>query len=233
MNYGPAGSNEIGVLFVEGDGSTGLAELNGTGNTQGDWVTGTPYPILDDAAIGNLYQIGYYPTMYGICPNRTVYEIGTGSVSALLSALQQNCGVGSFSGSQDNIGVDEGSTQVCISGGNADVTATVHNYGSNMVMNMTAELFEVGNPTAIQSLPWSGVLPPNQTTNVQFAALTNITAAANYQVTVSNPNGNVDNKPTGIQIIGNFLDESSILNFAHMFQTSTNWHMHTPEGVKE
>ena len=43
----------------------------------------------------------------------------------------------------------------------------------------------------------------------------------------------IDNKPTGIQIIGNFLDESSILNFAHMFQTSTNWHMHTPEGVKE
>jgi len=50
---------------------------------------------------------------------------------------------------------------------------------------------------------------------------------------ISIPNGNVDNKPTGIQIIGNFLDESSILNFAHMFQTSTNWHMHTPEGVKE
>ena len=50
---------------------------------------------------------------------------------------------------------------------------------------------------------------------------------------ISIPNGNIDNKPTGIQIIGNFLDESSILNFAHMFQTSTNWHMHTPEGVKE
>ena len=49
---------------------------------------------------------------------------------------------------------------------------------------------------------------------------------------ISIPNGNIDNKPTGIQIIGNFLDESSILNFAHMFQTSTNWHMHTPEGVK-
>jgi len=50
---------------------------------------------------------------------------------------------------------------------------------------------------------------------------------------ISIPNGNIDNKPTGIQIIGNFLDESSILNFAHMFQTSTNWHMHTPEGVKK
>ena len=50
---------------------------------------------------------------------------------------------------------------------------------------------------------------------------------------MSVPNGNLDNKPTGIQIIGNFLDESSILNFGHMFQKSTNWHMYTPDGVKQ
>ena len=48
---------------------------------------------------------------------------------------------------------------------------------------------------------------------------------------MSLPNGNIDNKPIGLQIIGNFLDESSILNFAHMYQTKTNWHMLTPEGV--
>ena len=48
MNYGMGGSGEIGILFVEGDGSTGLADLQGTGNTAGDWVTGTPYPIIDD-----------------------------------------------------------------------------------------------------------------------------------------------------------------------------------------
>ena len=50
---------------------------------------------------------------------------------------------------------------------------------------------------------------------------------------MSLPNGNISNKPTGLQIIGNFLDESSILNFAHMYQNQTNWHMYTPEGVKE
>ena len=50
---------------------------------------------------------------------------------------------------------------------------------------------------------------------------------------MSLPNGNIDNKPIGLQIIGNFLDEGSILNFAHMYQTKTNWHMYTPEGVKE
>ena len=50
---------------------------------------------------------------------------------------------------------------------------------------------------------------------------------------MSVPNGSVDKKPIGLQIIGNFLDESSILNFAHMYQSKTNWHMHTPEGEKK
>ncbi len=50
---------------------------------------------------------------------------------------------------------------------------------------------------------------------------------------MSLPNGNINEKPIGLQIIGNFLDESTILNFGHMYQTKTNWHMHTPDGVKK
>jgi len=50
---------------------------------------------------------------------------------------------------------------------------------------------------------------------------------------MSIPNGNIDNKPVGLQIIGNFLDESTILNFAHMYQKATNWQNYTPEGVKQ
>ena len=50
---------------------------------------------------------------------------------------------------------------------------------------------------------------------------------------MSIPNGNIDNKPIGLQIIGNFLDESTILNFAHIYQTTTNWHNYTPEGLKQ
>ena len=50
---------------------------------------------------------------------------------------------------------------------------------------------------------------------------------------MSLPNGNINNRPLGLQIIGNFLDESSILNFAHMYQNVTNWHMHTPDGLRK
>ena len=48
--YGPEGTNDP-CFFIEGDNTTDNDDLNGTGtNTQGDWVTGTPYPIIDNAA---------------------------------------------------------------------------------------------------------------------------------------------------------------------------------------
>jgi aspartyl-tRNA(Asn)/glutamyl-tRNA(Gln) amidotransferase subunit A len=49
---------------------------------------------------------------------------------------------------------------------------------------------------------------------------------------MSIPNGIVDNKPIGLQLIGNFLDESRLLQAAHNFQISTDWHLKTPSSNK-
>jgi aspartyl-tRNA(Asn)/glutamyl-tRNA(Gln) amidotransferase subunit A len=49
---------------------------------------------------------------------------------------------------------------------------------------------------------------------------------------MSIPNGMVDHKPIGLQLIGNFLDESRLLQAAHNFQISTDWHLKTPTGNK-
>ena len=65
--YGPEGSDEVIVLFIEGDPTTTAADLNGTGtNTQGNWVAGTNYPIIDGSNVGSLYQITYFPTVFRI-----------------------------------------------------------------------------------------------------------------------------------------------------------------------
>ena len=45
---------------------------------------------------------------------------------------------------------------------------------------------------------------------------------------LSIPNGMVDGKPIGLQLIGNFLQESKLLQIAHNFQISTDWHLKTP-----
>ena len=74
------GDQQWKVLFVEGDGGTDLADLQGTGtNTVGDWITGTLFPIMNPPYGVGLndfkteYNITFYPTLYLICPNKKVY----------------------------------------------------------------------------------------------------------------------------------------------------------------
>lgn len=47
---------------------------------------------------------------------------------------------------------------------------------------------------------------------------------------MSIPAGFVNDLPVGLQIIGNYFDEARLLNVAHKFQQSTNWHERIPEG---
>lgn len=37
--------------------------------------------------------------------------------------------------------------------------------------------------------------------------------------------------PVGMQLIGNYLQESRLLNAAHRLQQATDWHTRTPAGI--
>ena len=90
--YGPDGTNEIRVFYIESDDTTTDADLNGTGgNTQGDWVTGTTYPIIDNASnIFDSYSNTYYPTIYTVCPSRILSESGQASIAGHTEVFQSN-----------------------------------------------------------------------------------------------------------------------------------------------
>ncbi|MFV2056175.1 MAG: Asp-tRNA(Asn)/Glu-tRNA(Gln) amidotransferase subunit GatA [Thiohalomonadales bacterium] len=49
---------------------------------------------------------------------------------------------------------------------------------------------------------------------------------------ISIPAGLVDGLPIGLQIIGNYFQEAKILNIAHQFQQTTNWHTEMPDAFK-
>lgn len=78
--HGPGGDNKARVLFIEGDPNTNTNCLYGSAGcnnyTPGNWVAGTPFPIIDNAKIADTFQVNYYPTIFVICPNRKVYEVG-------------------------------------------------------------------------------------------------------------------------------------------------------------
>ena len=49
---------------------------------------------------------------------------------------------------------------------------------------------------------------------------------------MSVPAGFVENKPVGLQIIGNYFKEAQLLNVAHQYQQVTNWHQQPPKGFE-
>jgi hypothetical protein len=110
INHGPAGmpnvspntTDDVMVFMIEGDANTTSADLNGTGSsTTGDWVTGTPYPIIDDASMTSAYQIGYWPTIYTVCSNGIINESGQTTTEAHY-ALAIECAIASLDYQAEN-----------------------------------------------------------------------------------------------------------------------------------
>lgn len=110
--YGPSGTGEVMVFFIEADPATNVACLYGpagcNASTQGNWVAGTPYPIIDDATgqIRNDYAIGYFPTLYSVCPDGKVYEAGQIGVSGWEDWIQ-SCSLAATHSSTDAVCVPE------------------------------------------------------------------------------------------------------------------------------
>ena len=46
---------------------------------------------------------------------------------------------------------------------------------------------------------------------------------------ISLPAGFIEDLPAGIQLIGNYFDEATLLNLGHQFQAQTEWHKRVPE----
>lgn len=193
--YGPLGTNEVMVFMVEGDGTTNTQCLYGpsgcNSSTQGNWVNGTPYPIIDNATIANQLQISYFPTIYMVCPDRIIREVGQLS-TAQLYAQKSNC-------SQSSQPVDAGITNssVCLNGTLAsctdvDVSYRLCNYGANPLTACDVNLAVPGTSTQ-QSYHWTGSLNTYESTVLTFS---NVSAppGASYQavITTSNPNGTTD-----------------------------------------
>ena len=69
QNYGPNGTDEMRVLWVEGDPSTDVSLIYGGSGSQGNWTAGVSYPIANNNDISDLYDVTGYPTVLLICPS--------------------------------------------------------------------------------------------------------------------------------------------------------------------
>lgn len=185
--YGPAGTNEMMVFYVEGDQSTTLADLQGTGgNTQGDWVTGTPYPIIDDdGTINNAYAIGYFPTIYLICPNRIVKEVGQ-KTAAQIYAETGNCKSATTS-NDPSLLLYTGDNMSC-----AAVTAKVklQNMGTSALTSCTIEVKD--GSTVLATKNWTGNLATYEVEEVTIGSVA-LSGTVNASIVISSTDDDASN----------------------------------------
>jgi len=202
IHHGPAGypnvdpntTDDVMVFFIEGDQGS-LADLNGGSGSQGDWVTGTPYPIIPTYAGSNSnqvtsdYQIGYWPTCYMICPDRLTSEPTQPAnpynlISACPAPASENNDARTFDYT--------GETLTCE--GDLVPEIMIQNYG---LINLTSLTIEVSvNGIVMSTTPWTGNLTTYATDNVTLPALTGL--ASNDAVTINTtmPNGVADADPS-------------------------------------
>ena len=77
QSFGPQGTNQLRVIFYEGDASTTMDDIQGSGsNTQGDWTEGISFPIVNESPLSldlNVWAPLGFPTVNVIRPSD--YEI--------------------------------------------------------------------------------------------------------------------------------------------------------------
>ena len=202
MNHGPAGypnvsantTDDVMVFFIEGDGGT-LDELNGGAGSQGDWVTGTPYPILptypgsNSDQVTSDYQIGYWPTVYQVCPDRIVTECGQ---SANPYSLVSACPAPASNDNDARTFDYAGETLSC--DGDLIPEIMIQNYGLTYLTSLTIEVSV--NGTIVSSTPWSGSLTTYGTENITLPTLTGLNPNDAVTINTTYPNGTADADPS-------------------------------------
>lgn len=198
--YGPDGTDELMVFMIEGDPNTNIECLyNQPGcnsSTLGDWVTGTPYPIINDDFIANDYKIGYWPTLYHICPNRIVTELPQPPASAIY-AVNSTCTPPSGVNNAGILDYTGFSGVFCVS---TMVTPSIlmQNLGSDPLTSAKVELRLNGNIQ--ETLDWTGNLLPFQLETISFSEVT-IMEDTEIEINILEANGTTDDDNTNNSVI--------------------------------
>jgi len=223
--YGPDGTNEVMVFYIEGDGASTLDELNGIGaGTQGDWVDGTAYPIILTQAgypsfqAVNDYEIAYFPTIYRVCQNRIVDEVGQLSTAALYATIDE-CASASVN-VDPSILTYNGSTASC---SEMDIEVTIQNMGFDVLTACTITAFADGIEVA--SVDWTGSLDTYEIDDVTVGTFTPTAANTDLSIEITSADENALNNVFATDI----TYEDNVTQILHLelktdnYPTETRW----------
>ncbi len=174
--HGPNGANDAQVFYIESDWSTGMNDLLGlTPASQGNWVANIDFPLIDLAPgnnTANNYDINYYPTLYAVCSDHTLYELGQVPASVWASFIT-SCGMEAHpDGIQPALCAGQGSATVEATGGNLPYSYNWSNGGSTQTISgLSAGTYHVTVTEAYGKMSVVDFVVPGATSTVSVSGL--------------------------------------------------------------
>lgn len=189
-SIGYGGSGDVFIAGVEADSGEPEADMDGGGSSQGDWITGTPYPMCNDDVIAGMMNLAYYPTLILICPDRTVTEVGQVNQAAWEAAVADCGGVATDANDLRVITNNTPATAITCGGGSTTVSfeVVIQNYSTaNITGSKTVTVLDGATP--VGSTTVSVNLDPYEATT---ATVDVSLAAGTYSYTTAITNSDDD-----------------------------------------
>jgi len=215
--HGPAGlagvdpytTNDVVVLFVQGEPTSHLAELYGdvaggailfttteipySNVTQGNWVANTLYPIIDDttstdpvvgtAALNAAWNITYFPTVYMICRDHLVHVMTQPTAAEAYAAALATCPTYPPSSTADVKATGYTGTGYFFC--NATPSVSFQNYSTTTLTSATITVKDASGAT-VTTQPWTGSLAPYAVTTAPLTSFAGTSFGAyKYNVTTT------------------------------------------------
>jgi len=195
-DFGPDGTDEFMVFFIDGDAGSSVSLLNGGGGSQGNWVIGTPYPIIgpngQGSSVASNYTFPGYPTLFLHCGTGIAPEIQRNEKWVFWNEVI-NCSQSFQWQNDDATLLLHHGMKICTDGNEPDVEI----YNASAYVNLNSATLELRDPsgTLVHTQQWQGNLQPfnHTTTTINYLITTPGTWTANIVL----PNGVTDTRPNG------------------------------------
>jgi Secretion system C-terminal sorting domain/AhpC/TSA family len=227
--HGPMGDDQARVYWVEGDPDTNLDCLYGQAgcndHSAGNFVEGTPYPIINSDAIASAYQISYFPTIFVICPNKRSYEIDPISAEDIWGKAQA-CPV-AFGSNNAGIFVHDPGYNL------PEICGVVSLQPSFLLTNLgtqpltDASIFLQWNNVEVQTIHWQGLLPTYGESVIAFNSFP-VTTEGVLNTVITSINANA-----GDEDFTNNYKNNDFVKAQHFDQTSVVLKIRTDDYGKE
>ena len=228
-DFGPDGTDEFMVFFIDGDAASSISLLNGAPGSQGDWTVGTPYPLIgpngEGASVASNYTFPGYPTLFLHCGTGIAPEIQRNEKWIFWNDVLNCSQAFQWQNADATLLLNHG-MKICPSGNEPEVEI----YNASAYVNLTSAQIELRDPsgTLMYTQQWQGNLVPAGHTMVTLNYL--ITTPGTWTAKVVLPNGVTDTRPNGdeenIEVIApltNIHTELTVNIVTDRYGSETTW----------